>query len=162
MSTFTELVGSSALRETYGVSGIPAPMFRTIACALKHVLAADGAIHGAELNAYLEMCRRYGAPDDMLHELRDFDPSETSLEACLKDLDPDSFPARGLLYDTIRIAKADGDYANAERAAVKRAAELLGIEDEWLVHITALADAEEALRALRVSMLLPPGLRHYT
>jgi uncharacterized tellurite resistance protein B-like protein len=162
MSTFTELVGSSALRETYGVSGIPPAMFKTIACALKHVLAADGAIHGAELNAYLEMCRRYGAPDNMLTELRDFDPSETSLDECLKDLDPDSFPARGLLYDTIRIAKADGDYADAEKAAVGHAAELLGIDDEWLVNITALADAEDALRALRVSMLMPPGLRPYS
>ena len=161
MNTFTELVTGSGLRETFGVSGIPAPMFRTIACALKCVLAADGAIHAAELNAYLEVCRRYGAPDDMLEDLRQFDPAKTTLDTCLAGLDPDAFPARALLYETIRIAKADGDYARTERQAIKHAAELLRIDDEWLVNIEALADAEESLQALRLSLLVPPGLREY-
>lgn len=162
MSTFTELVSSSGLRETMGVSGIPAPIFLSIARALKCVLAADGVVDGGELNAYLETCRRFGAPDEMLEELRRFDPSDTRVEACFQGMDPDSIPARTLLYEAIRIAKADGKYADAERATVKRAAEVLGIDDDWLANITALADAEEALRSLRVSMLLPPGLRPYT
>jgi hypothetical protein len=69
MNTFTELVGSHALRDTLGVSGIPAPVFRSVARALKVVLASDGAIHPAEMNEYLEVCRRYGATEAMLEEL---------------------------------------------------------------------------------------------
>jgi uncharacterized tellurite resistance protein B-like protein len=161
MSTFTELVGTSALRETLGVSGIPAPLFVCVARALKVVLAADGEIHGGEMNAYLESCRRFGAPDELLRELRTFDPSTTTVDECFEGVDPDSIPARSLLYEAIRIAKADGVYGDSERRAVRRAAELLGIDDEWLVNITALVDAEESLRNLRVSMLLPPGLRAY-
>ena len=161
MITYTELVIGAGPRETERVSGIPAPLFQKIARALKLVLAADGDVNGAELNAYLETCRRFGAPDEMLDELRRFDPRETSLEECFAGMDPDSVPARSLLYDAIRIAKADGSYDRSERAAVTRAAKLLGLEDEWVEKITALVDAEEALGRLRVSLLLPPGLRAY-
>lgn len=162
MITFTELVTSRAARDPEHVSGIPRPLFHSIACALKIVLAADGKVNGAELNTYLETCRRFGAPDDMLDELRDFDPSCTSLEACFEGIDPDSIPARSLLYDAIRIAKADGSYDRAEREAVTKAAKLLRLDDAWVEHITALVDAEEALHRMRVAMLLPPGLRAYT
>lgn len=162
MSTFIELVGSNALRDTLGVSGIPTPLFRSIARALKVLLAADGEIHPAELNAYLESCRTYGAGDDLLAELKAFDPSETTIEDCFQGIDPDTIPARALLYDAIRIAKADADFADSERAAIKQAADLLAIDEDTLVNITALADAEDALRGLRISLLMPPGLRRYT
>jgi len=161
MITFTELMTSRAARDPEHVSGIPRPLFHSIACALKIVLAADGRVGGAELNTYLETCRRFGAPDDMLEELRDFDTSCMTLDACFQGIDPDSIPARSLLYDAIRIAKADGSYDRAERAAVTRAAELLGLDDTWVTQITALVDAEEALHRMRVTMLLPPGLREY-
>ena len=142
MSTFTELQVSTAFRDTYGVSGMPGPLFLSVARALKVVLAADGKIHPAELNAYLETCRRYGASDDMLHELQGFEPSDTTLERCFAGIDPDAIPARALLYEVIRIAKMDADYDRSERAEVRHAAALLGIEDEWLDKITALVDAE--------------------
>ena len=63
MITYTELVIAAGPRETERVSGIPTPLFQRIARALKVVLAADGVVDGAELNAYLETCRRFGAPD---------------------------------------------------------------------------------------------------
>jgi uncharacterized tellurite resistance protein B-like protein len=161
MNTFTELVGSHALRDTLGVSGIPAPVFRSVARALKVVLASDGAIHPAEMNEYLEVCRRYGATEAMLEELENFEPAGCTVEECFADIDPDSIPVRALLYDAIRIAKADGSFDKKEKETVRRAAEVLEIDDDTLANITALADAEAAVRALRVSMLLPPGLRHY-
>jgi uncharacterized tellurite resistance protein B-like protein len=156
MSTFTELQFSAAFRDTYGVSGMPGPLFMAVARGLKVVLAADGRVHPAELNAYLETCRRYGASDAMLRDLQEFEPGTMTIEQCFAGIDPDSIPARALLYDVVRIAKADADYAGGERAAAQHAAELLGIDDEWLEKITALVDAEEALRELRLSLLAPP------
>jgi uncharacterized tellurite resistance protein B-like protein len=155
MSTFTELQTSAAFRDTYGVSGMPGPLFMAVARGLKVVLGADGRIHPAELNAYLETCRRYGASDEMLRELQEFDCGDTTLEQCFAGIDPDSIPARALLYDVVRIAKADADYARGESIAVRHAADLLGIDDEWLGKITALVDAEDALRELRLRLLAP-------
>jgi uncharacterized tellurite resistance protein B-like protein len=155
MSTFTELHTSPTLRDTYGVSGMPGPLFASVARGLKVLLAADGNIHPAELNSYLETCRRYGASDDMLHELQVFDPRDVSFQECFAGVDPMLIPTRALLYDVVRIAKADGDFHRAESAAVRTAAHLLGVDDEWLAKIVALVDAEVALGALRLSLLAP-------
>ena len=153
MSTFTELHASPVLRDTYGVSGMPGPLFASVARGLKVLLAADGAIHPAELNMYLETCRRYGAGETMLRELQEFDPREATLDDCFADIDPMLIPARALLYDVIRIAKADGDYARGERTAVTIAAHLLGVDEDWVEKVTALVDAENALNGLKLQLL---------
>jgi uncharacterized tellurite resistance protein B-like protein len=134
---------------------MPGPLFMAVARGLKVVLAADGKLHPAELNGYLETCRRYGASDAMLRELQEFDPRSMTVEQCFAGIDPDSIPARALLYDVVRIAKADADYARGERAAVRHAADLLDLDDEWLDKITALVDTEDALRELRLTLLAP-------
>jgi uncharacterized tellurite resistance protein B-like protein len=159
MTMFTELVCGTGVRDTLGVSGIPGPLFVQIARALKVVLAADGELHPAEMNEYLETCRRYGAPDELLEQLKEFDPSTTTVEQCFAGISPESIPFKALLYDAIRIAKADGSYARNERAAVQNAAHALGIDDDHVMDITALVDAEDAMRSLRFSMLCPAGLR---
>lgn len=153
MTTFTELQASPVLRDTYGVSGMPGPLFMAVAKGLKVLLAADGAIHPAELNSYLETCQRYGADAAMLRELHGFNAHEATFEACFAGVDAMLIPTRALLYDVIRIAKADGDYALGERAAVRRAATLLGVSDNWVEKITALVDAENALAELRLRLL---------
>ena len=155
MSTFVELQTSPALRDTYGVSGMPGPMFVSIARGLKVLLAADGVIHPAELNMYLETCRRYGAADGMLQELQAFDPKGVTFEECFAGIDTMLIPTRALLYDVIRISKADQDYPESERAAVAQAAHLLGVDDDWVDKITALVDAENALADLRLRLLTP-------
>jgi uncharacterized tellurite resistance protein B-like protein len=155
MSTFTELHTSPILRDTYGVSGMPGPMFMSIARGLKVLLAADGTIHPAELNMYLETCRRYGAHDSMLRELQAFDPQGVTFEDCFAGVDPILIPTRALLYDVIRISKADDDYAKAEQEAVAKAAHLLGVDDDWVEKITALVDAENSLASLRLRLLAP-------
>ena len=153
MTTFTELQTSPVLRDTFGVSGMPGPLFMAVAKGLKVLLAADGAIHPAELNSYLETCRRYGADGVMLRELNEFNAHDTTFEECFAGVDPMLIPTRALVYDVIRIAKADGDYARGERAAVRHAATVLGVGDGWIEKITALIDAENALAELRLRLL---------
>jgi uncharacterized tellurite resistance protein B-like protein len=153
MTTFTELQASPVLRDTYGVSGMSGPLFVAVAKGLKVLLAADGAIHPAELNSYLETCRRYGADGVMLRELHAFDARDATFEECFAGIDALQIPTRALLYDVIRIAKADGDYARGEQAAVSRAATMLGVSDDWVEKITALIDAENALAELRLRLL---------
>ena len=153
MSTFTELHTTGARRDTYGVSGMSGPLFLAVARGLKVLLAADGTIHPAELNAYLETCKRYGASDGELRELQEFDPHGVMFDQCFADIDPMMVPTRALLYDVVRIAKADGDYARGERTAVTIAATLLGVEQDWIEKVTALVDAENALESLKLHLL---------
>ena len=155
MSTFTELHTSPTLRDTYGVSGMPGPLFMSVARGLKVLLAADGHIHPAELNMYLETCRRYGSTESMVRELQAFDPHGVTFEDCFAGVDPIAIPTRALLYDVIRISKADEDYAAEERDAVNKAAHLLGIDEDWVEKIVALVDAENSLTMLRLRLLAP-------
>jgi hypothetical protein len=62
------------------------------------------------------------------------------------------------LYDVIRILKADGEYHEAERAAVHRAAQMLDIDEDWIEKISALVDAENSLAMLRLRLLAPNSL----
>lgn len=153
MTSFTELQASPVLRDTYGVSGMPGPLFMAVAKGLKVLLAADGAIHPAELNSYLETCRRYGADSVMLRQLHEFNAHDATFDECFAGVDPMLIPTRALLYDVIRIAKADGDYARGEQVAVRHAASLLGVSDNWIEKIAALIDAENALAELRLRLL---------
>jgi hypothetical protein len=81
-----------------------------------------------------------------------------TFEDCFAGVDPMLIPTRALLYDVIRITKADEDYAQAEQAAVNKAAQLLGIDEEWVDKISALVDAENSLAMLRLRLLAPTGL----
>src|SRR5262245_52033454 len=155
MPTFTELHTSPILRATTAVGGMPAPTCSSIAPGPKLLLAAVGRIHPAEINTYLETCRRYGAHESMLRELQAFDPHGVTFEECFAGVDPMLIPTRALLYDVIRISKADEDYAKAEQDAVAKAAHLLGVDDDWVEKITALVDAENSLAALRLRLLAP-------
>lgn len=158
MTTFTELYASPTLRDTYGVSGMSRPLFTSIARGLKVLLAADGTIHPAELNAYLETCRHYGASAPMLRELMEFDPEGVTFEECFAGVDHMMIPTRALLYDVIRILKADGEYHEAERSAVHKAAQLLDIDEDWIEKISALVDAENSIAMLRLRLLAPNSL----
>jgi uncharacterized tellurite resistance protein B-like protein len=134
---------------------MPGPLFLSVARGLKVLLAADGKIHPAELNMYLETCRRYGATESMVRELQAFDPHGVTFEDCFAGVDSLLIPTRALLYDVIRISKADEDYAVEEREAVNKAAHLLGVEEDWVEKITALVDAENSLAMLRLRLLAP-------
>jgi tellurite resistance protein len=155
MST-DSMIRSSALRETHGVPEMPREAFMSVAKAFKVVLAADGELHPKELAAYRDTCRTYGATDDVLRELDAFDPTDVSVEQAFGGMQLSQVPVRGLLYDVIKAAQADGDYASAERGAVETAARVLGVGSDVLAQITALVDEENALRDRRHQLLATP------
>jgi uncharacterized tellurite resistance protein B-like protein len=151
------MIRSAALSETHGVPEMPREAFMSVAKAFKIVLAADGELHPKELAAFRDTCRTYGATDDVLGELEAFDPTGVSVEQAFGGMDLSRIPARGLLYDVIKAAQADGDYASAERAAVESAARLLGIDADVLAQLTALVEEENGLRDRRHQLLATPA-----
>jgi hypothetical protein len=57
-----------------------------------------------------------------------------------------------MLYDAIKIACVDG-YAEKEKAAARKAADLLGIDRSVVTALEGLVLAEEALKQMRADLL---------
>lgn len=51
---------------------------------------------------------------------------------------------RSLLYQAIKMSRADGDYHDKEKAAVARAAEILGVEQSVVESIESVAKMEDS------------------
>ncbi|MEW6731919.1 MAG: TerB family tellurite resistance protein [Acidobacteriota bacterium] len=117
--------------------------------ALKVIIGADGQIAEAELNALKKGMKRMGAPEDLVRQIEEFDISGVKLESVLPTLTPGGRRARYLLRDAIDISRADGTYAAEEKAAVARAAQLLGVSEEVTRSIEALVELEHAVNHLR-------------
>jgi tellurite resistance protein len=65
---------------------------------------------------------------------------------------PGGLRARMLLRDAIEISRADGHYAQEEKAAVARAAKLLGVSETTVKSIESLVELEHAAKHLRKAL----------
>jgi hypothetical protein len=63
---------------------------------------------------------------------------------------------RILVYDAIRASHVDG-YTDGERAAVRKAARLLGIDDATVAELEQLVQDEHQLKRRRIAALMPGG-----
>ena len=57
--------------------------------------------------------------------------------------------ARTLVYDAIRMARADDNYHPDEKSAVEKAATMLHVDAATLLAIESVVDMEEGLRGMR-------------
>jgi uncharacterized tellurite resistance protein B-like protein len=118
------------------------------------IIGADGEIAPSELAHFVGVGRCLGAPQQMLDQLATFDVRNAKLEDCLQGF-KDGVPARAMIYDAIAAASADGHYHPAERAAVAKAAHLLGIEPSVVATLEGLVEMETTLRKTRGALLSP-------
>ncbi len=121
--------------------------------ALKCVIAADGDIAEAEWQALLKGMKRVSASDDAIQAITDFDPHSTTLEALLPDFTKGGKRARLLIRDAIEVSRADGHYAQEEKAAVQKMAQILAVEPSVVKSIEALVEMEHAVKRLRKALL---------
>ena len=57
------------------------------------------------------------------------------------------------MFDAIRASNADGAYAKAERAAVRREATTLGVPEEVVVALESLYEDEQELKRRRIALV---------
>ena len=57
-----------------------------------------------------------------------------------------------MLYQAIKMCRADGDYHEKEKASVAKAAEILSIERSMISSLESLAESEDAAQKLRLSL----------
>jgi tellurite resistance protein len=140
-------VTNEALMEAHGASPQHTREERVaIGNAMLIVVGASGALSPNEMGCFVSIVTAYGAPPDAIDAWQRFDYANARLSDHLK-VDPRL--ARHLLYDAIRICRADGVYAARGRAKVAEAARLLGVQPGLVASLEAIVETEEALRNAR-------------
>ncbi|NEP53294.1 MAG: hypothetical protein F6K65_32610, partial [Moorea sp. SIO3C2] len=59
---------------------------------------------------------------------------------------------RTLLYQAVKMCRADGNYHEKEKASVAKAAEILGIERSVAVSLESFAELEDSAERLRLAL----------
>jgi uncharacterized tellurite resistance protein B-like protein len=138
-------------REIFGQSiDFPPDLITKCAKAQLIIAGADG-LSQQELDDCHGLGRVFGATEAMIDEIKKFDFKKAKLE---DNLPAEIRPfARQFIYFAIKVASADGNYA--ERASVARAAKLLGVDPMTVKLIESLVEAERGLRSARMMMLAP-------
>jgi uncharacterized membrane protein YebE (DUF533 family) len=139
------LYGSDAKRQRE----IPVEARDLYARAILTIAAADG-LSDRERDYFVNLARALEMPDEVAEGYAKYDTKSASLEQLLKPL-KGMKPVPYLVYDAIKIASVDG-YSDKERAAVRAAAEALGVAIESVRALEALVVAENGIREARLAI----------
>ena len=124
--------------------------------ALLAIVGADGEVSEPERNWLINHQQMVGAPSEVIEKCKTFDYKNAKLEDLLPKITVDvpgwSAP-RTLLYHAIKMTRADKDYAKAEQEAVKKAAKLLGVEDDITMALNALVEMEEKVESMLKALI---------
>jgi uncharacterized tellurite resistance protein B-like protein len=145
-------VNESRVQERYGRLPSSDQQALSYLKALKVIVGADGEIPEAELNALRKGMQRLGISDAVAKEVEAFDFKTGRLEDLLPGIKKGGLRARMLLRDAIEISRADGTYADAEKAAVAKAAGLIGVDQDTVKSLEALVELEHAAKHLRKAL----------
>ncbi len=123
--------------------------------ALMAIAGADGELAEKEFQWYVDEQRiLFVDAEEYIETLSKFDWKNANLEELLNGIKYDfsiNF-RRTMLYQAIKMSSADGVYQEKEKAAVAKAAEILGIERSIVISIESLAAMEDASEQLRLAL----------
>jgi len=150
-------IGSHYMRENYGLDANPSEADRLNYCkALLIIAGGDGKISKEEWEYFEHAVRASGATDAHIEQYRKFEWRTASLEEVLSGMSNIMTPnalRRALVYDALKIAKADHVFTPGERAAALKAAQILGIDKTCFEAIEGLVNVEIALKTARIAVL---------
>ena len=124
--------------------------------ALLAIAGADGDLQEEELQWYLDEQILMGATEEYIEAIRNIDWKNVNIEEQLTEVKFD-FPLnarRAILYQAIKMSRADGVYHEKEKAAVSKAAEILGIEKSVVASLESVAETEESTEQNLRSILI--------
>jgi hypothetical protein len=134
---------NQALIEAHGVSPEATPEERlAIGKAMLTAVGAGSALSPKEMERFLSVATAYGADPDAIDEWKRFDYANARIADHFKG---NAQLARHLMYDVIRICRADGDAAR-QRARAREAGRILGVHPGLVASLGGIIEAEEALR----------------
>jgi len=157
MSELKELVPASEyMKKNLGIFSAPLEAYLNYGYALLTIAGADGEVSEAEFNWVLNHMHLVGTPKEVMEKYKSFDYKNANLEDVLSKITVDGTPwskSRTLLYHSIQVARADGNYTPEEQKAVKELAKQLKVEDDIALALHRLVETEEAVTALRKALL---------
>ncbi len=156
MATATTLTGTSYAKKRYNVTApVNADVAKNYVRAIVAIASADGELAQKELDWFVEEQRMLGASSDFIEEnITKFDGKNANIEELLGGIHYD-FPLnfrRCMLYQAIKMSRADGEYHDKEKAAVARAGQILGIERSVVASLESLIEIEESADRLTLAI----------
>ncbi len=150
-------------RNLYSTDNVPEAALEAYGYILLAISGADGEISPQEQRWFDDWSSAIGAPAEMCAKWAAFDAATMDLKGFIASTrerrkgewktlikaETSINYARTLIYDAIRMARADDDYHPNERDAVHRAAQMLHVDPATLLSIESVVDMEEGLRGLR-------------
>ena len=140
----------------YGISLVPKNLWIEYGYILINISGSDGEASNEELEWLTVSCANaVGVANDIVKKWEQYDFEENNLEELFVTLNSASFGNfnKLLIYDAIRMASADGDYADDEKAQVYYAAKIMKVSPEAVTAIEALIELEQAAEKLRLTIL---------
>ena len=127
-------------------------------CALLAIAGSDGELAEPEFQWYIDEQEMVAVDSEAFQEyieiLRKFDWKNANLEELLSGI-KFNFPlnfSHSLLYQAIKMSRADGIYHEKEKAAVAKAAKILGVDSTVVVSLESVAEMEETADRLRIAL----------
>lgn len=123
---------------------------------LMAISGADGELNEKEFQWYIEEQKMlFENFEEYVEALQTVDWKNADIAQLLAS-ERYEFPLnfrKGLLYQAIRMSRADGTYHEKEKAAVKKAAEVLDVDEFSVANLESVADIEDVADRLRRSLL---------
>jgi len=123
--------------------------------AVMTIAGADGELAEKELQWFVdEQAIVFVDSAEYIEAIRKFDWKNANIEELLDGIKIDFAMnvRRVMLYQAIKMSRADGVYQEKEKAAVAKAAEILGIDRSIVVSLESVAEVEEATERLRLAL----------
>ena len=140
----------------YGISMVPKSYWKDYGYVLLNIAGSDGIVSDPELEwLTIDCAEAVGVDEETIADWEEYEYEEEELEEIFQEFNSKSFANfnKLLIYDAIRMASADGDYATDERDQVYKAAKILKVSPEAVTAIEALVELEQAANKLRLTIL---------
>jgi len=154
-----EAGGLWLLREMWDFpSGVPEAERLDYLKAIMACARGDGELAPAEKEWVIGYGAACGALQSTIDALDAYDGDEDVVTILERNMPVAETWGRVAVFDSIRASGADHEYQDDERAAVGRVAARLGVSDEQIATIEALALEERALKRKRISIVFGDGI----
>ncbi|MBW2456730.1 MAG: hypothetical protein JRI68_19595 [Deltaproteobacteria bacterium] len=136
----------------------PSRTFEIYFRALLVCANGDGDLKDHERQWVLGLCAAFGGNDALLDTLRSYPADEGIKEVIAGHPTVQKAGRRSLLFNAIEACAADGEYAEGERARVRKMAHAMNVPLEEVEQLEALYLEQRALREKKAQLLHPDGV----